>query len=103
MKWTGLPPGRGRGEVPRRAGGGAARIRGDDDLIIEGRDLRALRPAAQAYAEAYRELLAWQLRQAERGDEAQRARLLADLAAMLAVDTVEASVTARTAPRGPSC
>ena len=32
-------------------------IRDDDDLILEGRDLRALRPVAQAYAEAYRELL----------------------------------------------
>ena len=67
-------------------------IRGDDDLLVEGRDLRVLRPVAQAYAEAYRELLAWQLRQAERGDDAQRAGVLADLAAMLAVDTVEASV-----------
>jgi hypothetical protein len=67
-------------------------VRGDDGMLIEGRDLRALRPVAQAYAEAYRELLAWQLRHAERGDEAQRVRLLADLAAMLAVDTLEASV-----------
>jgi hypothetical protein len=67
-------------------------VRGDDGLLIEGRDLGTLRSAAQAYAEAYRELLAWQLRQAERGDEAQRSRLLADLAAMLAVDTVETSV-----------
>ena len=54
-------------------------IRGDDDLIVEGCDLRVLRPTTQAYAEAYRELLAWQLRQAERGDEAQRAAVLADL------------------------
>ena len=67
-------------------------IRGDDDLIVEGRDLRVLRPTAQAYAEAYRELLAWQLRQAERGDEAQRAAVLADLATTLAVDTVEVAV-----------
>ena len=48
-----------------------------------GRDLRALRPAAQAYAEAYRELLAWQLRQAERATRRSARRLLADLAAML--------------------
>ena len=68
-------------------------IRGDDDLVAEGRDLRALRPSAQAYAEAYRELLAWQLRQAERADDAQRAKVLADLAATLATDTVDASVT----------
>ena len=68
-------------------------IRGDDDLIVEGSDLRALRPVAQAYAEAYRELLAWQLRQAERGDDTQRPALLAELAAMLAVDTVEVAVS----------
>ena len=67
-------------------------IRGDDDLIVEGCDLRVLRSAAQGYAEAYRELLAWQLRQAERGDEAQRAAVLADLATTLAVDTVEVAV-----------
>jgi hypothetical protein len=64
-------------------------IRGDDDLIAEGRDLRTLRQAAQAYAEAYRELLAWQLRQAERGDDTQRAAVLADLALTLSFDTVE--------------
>ena len=68
-------------------------IKGDDDLIVEGCDLRALRPVAQAYAEAYRELLAWQLRQAERGDDAQRAGLLADLAATLTADTVEIAVS----------
>lgn len=64
-------------------------ISGADDLIVEGCDLRTLRSPAQAYAEAYRELLAWQLRQAERGDEAQRAVVLTDLAATLASDTVE--------------
>ena len=68
-------------------------IRGDDDLIVEGCELRTLLPAAQAYAEAYRELLAWQLRQAERGDEAQRTSLLTDLAATLASDTVEVAVS----------
>lgn len=73
-------------------------ICGDDDLIVEGCDLRALRSAAQAYAEAYRELLAWQLRQAERGDEAQRANVIADLAVTLAIDTVEVSVDE---PYGP--
>ena len=67
-------------------------IRGDDDRIVESCDLRTLRSAAQSYAEAYRELLAWQLRQAERGDEAQRDRVLADLAATLASDTVEVAV-----------
>jgi hypothetical protein len=67
-------------------------IRGDDGLIAEGRDLRPLRPMAQTYAEAYRELLAWQLRQAERAGDAQQARVLADLAATLATDTVEVSV-----------
>lgn len=67
-------------------------IRSDDDLIAEGCDLRALRSAAQGYAEAYRELLAWQLRQAERGDDAQRATVLADLTATLAFDTVEVTM-----------
>lgn len=64
-----------------------------DGLVIEGTDLQALRPAAQAYAEAYGELLAWQLRQAERSDETQRLRTLADLTTMLQVDTVEAAVS----------
>ena len=65
-----------------------------DGLVVEGTDLQALRPAAQAYAEAYGELLAWQLQQAERSDETQRARVLADLTAMLQVDMVEAVVSA---------
>ena len=83
----------GPAEAFRAARAAALRaIRGDDDLIIEGRDLRTLGTRAQAYAEAYRELLAWQLRQAERGDDARRAGLLADLSAVLAIDTVEASV-----------
>ncbi len=68
-----------------------AAIRGDDELVIEGRDLQSLRQAAQSYAEAYGELLAWQLRQAERGDDTRRPRLLGDLAAMLQIDTVEAA------------
>jgi hypothetical protein len=67
-------------------------VHGEDGLLTEGSDLSTLRSQAQSYAEAYRELLAWQLRQAERADDTQRARLLADLAKMLAVDTVEASV-----------
>lgn len=65
-----------------------------DSLVVEGTDLQALRPAAQTYAEAYGELLAWQLQQAERSDETQRTRVLADLTAMLQVDTVEAAVIA---------
>ena len=56
---------------------------------------------AQAYAEAYRELLTWQLRQAERADDTQRGRLLADLGEMLAIDTVEASVTGQDGVRRP--
>jgi hypothetical protein len=68
-------------------------IRGDDNMLIEGRDLSELRAAAQSYAEAYRELLAWQLRQAERGDDTQRPALLAELAAMLAIDTVTVNVS----------
>lgn len=67
-------------------------LRGDDGLLTEGQDLPGLRSAAQAYAEAYFELLRWQLRQAERAGDDERPRLLADLGDMLAVDTVEASV-----------
>ena len=61
---------------------------GDGDLLAEGADLQGLRRRILTYAEAYGELLAWQLRQAERSDDAQRARVLADLAAMLQIDTV---------------
>ena len=68
-------------------------IRGDDNMLIEGRDLRELRAAAQSYAEAYRELLAWQLLQAERDDDTQRPALLAELAALLAIDTVKVNVS----------
>ena len=74
-------------------------VRDDDDLPVEGRDLPGLRPVVQAYAEAYFELLRWQQRQAERADDTERGRLLADLGEMLAVDTVEASVTGPDAVR----
>jgi hypothetical protein len=70
-----------------------AAIRGNDGLVMEGRDLGGLRQAAQSHAEAYGEMLRWQLRQAERADDAQRPRLLADLTAMLQTDTVEAAIT----------
>ena len=106
MKWTlsSAPPGPSTTFLAARAAALRA-IRGDDDLIVEGRDLRALRPAAQAYAEAYRELLAWQLRQAERGDETQRATAARrTLPRCSPIDTVEAvGRAARTAPGGPSC
>ena len=65
-----------------------------DGMVVEGTELQALRPIAEAYAEAYGELLAWQLQQAERSDETQLAMILADLTAMLQVDTVEALVCA---------
>ena len=64
----------------------------DDGTLVEGADLLRLRAGVQAYAEAYGELLAWQLQQAERSDDTQRARLLADLGTMLAIDTVEAFI-----------
>ena len=76
-------------------------VRDDDDLPLEGRDLSGLRPVVQAYAEAYFEVLRWQLRQAERADETERKRLLADLGDMLAVDTVEAAVPGPTPSCGP--
>ena len=71
-----------------------AALRGvrDDGTLVEGSDLLKLRPKVQTYAEAYGELLAWQLQQAERSDDTQRTRLLADLGTMLAIDTVEAWV-----------
>lgn len=68
-------------------------VRGNDGLLAEGRDLSILRPAAQRYAETYRELLAWQLLQAERADDTQRPRAITDLSRLLAVDTVEVSLS----------
>lgn len=67
-------------------------LRDDDGMPAEGRDLPALEPVVQAYAEAYAELLRWQLRRAERASDDERPRRLADLGDMLAIDTVEASV-----------
>jgi hypothetical protein len=66
-------------------------IRGSDELIVEGRDLATLRQMAQSYAEAYGEMLAWQLSRAERSDDTQLADLLRELTAMLQIDTVEAA------------
>ncbi|REE95773.1 methylation-associated defense system ATP-binding protein MAD8 [Thermomonospora umbrina] len=70
-----------------------AAIRGEDDLVIEGRDLLELRGPIQTYAESYGELLAWQIRRAERADEGLRTGLLRELAALLQIDTVEVGVT----------
>ena len=63
-------------------------IRGEDGMVVEGRDLLTLRTAVRDYAEAYGELLAWQLRRAEKADGDQLSRLLGELAAMLQLDTV---------------
>jgi len=63
-------------------------IRGDDGMVVEGRDLLSLRTVARDYAEAYGELLTWQLRRAERADGDQLPGLLGELAAMLQLDTI---------------
>ena len=105
MKWTFPQASAAAVEAFLAARAAALRaIRGDDGLIIEGRDLRVLRPAAQAYAEAYRELLAWQLRQAERGDEAQRAaRCSPILPRCWPLTPWKRPSPAPTAPGGPWC
>ncbi|MGV9925191.1 methylation-associated defense system ATP-binding protein MAD8 [Nocardia rhamnosiphila] len=63
-------------------------IRGDDDLIVEGRDLRQLHELVIEYAESYGELLTWQLYQAERADDDQYRERLRELASLLQIDTV---------------
>lgn len=63
-------------------------LRGEDDLVVEGRDLAELHQEAVAYAEAYGELLTWQLQRAERADEVARSGLLQELNALLQLDTV---------------
>ncbi|URM95114.1 hypothetical protein LUW76_12770 [Actinomadura madurae] len=75
----------------RRAVLGA--IRGDDGLVVEGRDLLGLREEIQAYAESYGEILAWQLRRAERAGEDRQTELLREMAALLQIDTVEVGFT----------
>jgi len=72
-------------------------IRGTDAMVVEGCDLVALRALAQAYAEAYGDLLNRHLHRVERADENQVAGLLRELAAMLQVDCVTVE---HTDPRG---
>lgn len=67
-------------------------VRGEDHLVVEGRDLLHLRASIQAYAEAYGELLAWRLRVAERADSGRQAALLAELSQLLQIDTVEVGI-----------
>ncbi|MGV9740625.1 methylation-associated defense system ATP-binding protein MAD8 [Nocardia farcinica] len=63
-------------------------VRGDDDLVVEGRDLRQLHELVIEYAESYGELLTRQLYQAERADDGQLRDRLHELAALLQIDTV---------------
>jgi hypothetical protein len=68
-------------------------VRGQDDLIVEGRDLLPLRDLIRSYAESYGELLRWTTYRAERADEDSLPALLRELAALLQLDTVEADQT----------
>ncbi|WP_063910667.1 methylation-associated defense system ATP-binding protein MAD8 [Nocardia nova] len=62
-------------------------VRGDTDMVVEGRDVGAMRDLVVEYAEAYRELLDWLLFQAERDDATAPARL-AELNELLQIDSV---------------
>ncbi|RKS78817.1 hypothetical protein BZB76_0251 [Actinomadura pelletieri DSM 43383] len=64
-------------------------VAGDDGLVVEGRDLLDLRDEIHRYAEAYRELVSWQLRRTERAGEDRQTGLLRELAVLLQIDTVE--------------
>ncbi|MGY1948305.1 methylation-associated defense system ATP-binding protein MAD8 [Nocardia asiatica] len=63
-------------------------IRGDEDLVVEGKDVRQLEELIIEYAESYGELLRRQLYQAERADDQQLGKRLHDLAGLLQVDSV---------------
>ncbi len=63
-------------------------IRGDDDLVVEGRDLATLRGLIVEYADAYGELLSRQLSQAERADDDHKAERLDALRQLLQLDTI---------------
>ncbi len=60
-------------------------IRGQDGMVVAGRDILAARDQVLAYAEAYAEILSHQLRQAERSGD--RPGALQNLAALLRIDT----------------
>lgn len=72
-------------------------IHGKGAMVVEGCDLIAVRILAQTYAEAYGDLLSWQLHRTERADENQVAGLLRELTAMLQVDCITVDYTD---PRG---
>lgn len=61
-------------------------VRGDTDMVIEARDIRALREPILVYAESYTDLLARLMRAAERPEDGSAA--LRDLAFLLQIDTV---------------
>jgi hypothetical protein len=61
-------------------------IRGQDRMIVAGRDILAFRQQILTYAEAYAEVLSHQLQQAERSGD--RPGALRDLATLLQIDTV---------------
>lgn len=63
-------------------------IRGDEDVIVEGRDITGLRELITEYAEAYEELLNRQLLRIERADDDEAAERLRELAGLLQIDTI---------------
>jgi len=65
-----------------------AAVRDSEGAIVEGCDLRILRDSAREYAESYSDLLAWQLRRAERADDDELPSLLQELSGLLRLDTM---------------
>ncbi|MBF6352875.1 ATP-binding protein [Nocardia flavorosea] len=63
-------------------------IRGDEDLVVEGRDLRQFHELVIEYAESYGELLNRQLYQNERADDSQLRERLRELTGLLQIDTI---------------
>ncbi|WP_431877456.1 methylation-associated defense system ATP-binding protein MAD8 [Micromonospora marina] len=63
-------------------------VRGDQEYVVEGCDLRDIREASREYAERYAELIAWQLRRAERASPDELPARLRELSEILRVDTV---------------
>ncbi|QKG25570.1 hypothetical protein ACTIVE_7222 [Actinomadura verrucosospora] len=68
-------------------------ISGENSMVLEGADLAALAPRAQAYAESYGELLGILLARAEKASEAETRRVLRELDVMLQLDCVRADLT----------
>ncbi|SCL38794.1 DNA helicase HerA, contains HAS-barrel and ATPase domains [Micromonospora pallida] len=63
-------------------------VRGDQEYIVEGCDLREIRETSREYAERYAELIAWQLRRAERASPDELPARLRELSEILRVDTI---------------